>query len=498
MPGPSGRHSGAKVFGNSTPPQGKKNKAVPAAETAEAGFAFVIGPGQQHHPAPARRFRALVLAVAVLMLIPKLWIAATTFGTNDVSHWETFAAAVRRVGPVGIYRLHFVPPYNHPPLVGWMLAAMNHLAGIGATIPFLIRAQSSIADVVTVLLVFEMLRAGRGLRAATAAALLVAVSPVLLIISGFHGNTDPVFVMFTLLSAYLLIHPRWPARAWVFPALAGIAFALAVSVKLVPVVVLPTLLLLAARLGRHVASFTAGSGVVFLPLWGPVILRQWRPFRLDVLSYVGSAGRPWGLPEFAQAAPHGASVVSFLAGPGRFLVLALSALLPALLLYWRRDAALPAIGLSLALFLLLSPAFGTQYLAWPLAAGYLIDFWAATAYNLVAGATLAAIYNRWSGGLPWNVAHATPLRPGEISLLAVIWTLLLLLVIDGLRRIGQSAGKTAVARAAGAAGFEPSAVREPTAPLIESGSASVDQWPDHSCAVGHAMAPGQPARSPAP
>ena len=51
----------------------------------------------------------------------------------------------------------------------------------------------------------------------------MAVSPVLFVISGFHGNTDPVFVMFALLSVYLLSDRR-------APALAGLSIAIALSV----------------------------------------------------------------------------------------------------------------------------------------------------------------------------------------------------------------------------------------------------------------------------
>jgi hypothetical protein len=419
----------------------------------------------------------VVLSVAVVVLALKLWVAATTFGTNDVHFFESFAAGVRRVGPISIYALpngfnlygpahvhDLAAPYNHPPLIGWMLVVINHLVSHGLSFPFLIRVPASVADVVTTLLIFEMLRVRRGLREATAAALLVACSPVLFIISGFHGNTDPVFVMFTLLSAYLLINRPWPALPWVSPALAGVAFALAVSVKLVPIVVLPTLLLIAARLGRrHLASFVAGSGVVLLPLWGPVVLREWQPFRADVLEYAGISTRLWGLVEFAHALHAPASMITFLAGPGRFLAVLLSALLPALLLYWRRDAALPAIGLCLALFLLVSPAFGTQYLAWPVAAAYLIGFRAATAYNLAAGALLAEVYNRWNGGLPWDVAKAMKLRPAEVAALALVWALLLLVVIVGLRRISRPA----------------SAERPPLAEQLAAAGPAAPRFPPH-------------------
>ena len=418
---------------------------------------MTIDPGNPRNPAPpesVRGRRVLVLSVSAVVLFLKLWVAATTFGTNDVGYWESFAAGVRRVGPIDIYGLrHLAAPYNHPPLIGWLLVVVNHLVRLGFSFPFLIRVPASVADVVTTVLIFEMLRVRRSLRAATAAALLVACSPVLFIISGFHGNTDPVFVMFTLLSAYLLINRPWPALAWVSPALAGVAFALAVSVKLVPIVVLPTLVLLAARLGRRqLASFVLGSGLVLLQLWGPVVLRQWQPFRTDVLGYAGISVRQWGPVEFAKVLHAPASVITFLPGPGRFLVLLVSALLPALLLCWRRDAALPAIGLSLALFLLLSPAFSTQYLAWPVAASYLIEFWAATAYNLSAGALLAELYNRWNGGLPWDVARATPMLPKEVWAAAAVWALLLLVVIVGVYRIATRADRASLIGQPGPAG----------------------------------------------
>lgn len=394
-----------------------------------------------------------MLSAAAVVLGLKLWVAATTFGTLDVRLFESFAAAVRKVGPINIYALPSRPGgssrplalpalYNHPPLIGWMLLVMNHLVELGISFPFLIRVPASIADVVTSLLTFELLRARRSLREATAAALLVVCSPVLFIISGFHGNTDPVFVMFTLVSGYLLINRPWPALPWVSAALAGAAFAIALSVKIVPIVVLPTLLLIAARQGRRqLASFVVGSGVILLPLWGPVVLRQWQPFRTDVLGYAGVSLRQWGLVQFASVLHAPASAITFIAGPGRFLSVLLSALLPALLLYWRRDAVLPAIGLSLALFLLVSPAFGTQYLAWPVAAAYLIELRAATAYNLAAGALLAEVYNRENGGRPWDlVLPAAPMRPKEVAALAVVWALLLLVVIIGLRRIARPAG----------------------------------------------------------
>ena len=394
-----------------------------------------------------------MLSTAAVVLVLKLWVSATTFGTNDVRYWESFAAAVRRVGPINIYGVSggwwtpgrepsiLAAPYNHPPLIGWLLIVLNHLARFGFSFPFLIRVPASVADVVTTVLIFEMLRVRRGLRAATAAAILVACSPVLFIISGFHGNTDPVFVMFILLSAYLLINRPWPAMAWASAALAGVAFALGLSVKLVPIVVLPTLLLLAAHLGRRqLASFVLGAGLVIVPALGTCSAMAMAPVPRGRARVRGDRPASMGARTVRETAACSGQRGYFPPGPWTLPRTGGQRPAAALLLCWRRDAALPAIGLSLALFLLLSPAFGTQYLVWPVAAAYFIDFWAATAYNLLAGALLAEVYNRWNGGLPWDVAKATPLLTTEVWAAGIVWTMLLLVVIVGTRNIARRTG----------------------------------------------------------
>ena len=207
------------------------------------------------------RLRLGVIVLAAVATVLKLQIAARTFGTNDVGTWGVFAEGVRHFGPVGIYGHHFqVSLYNHGPLAGWLLLAINWLLDHHVTsFPFLIRVPACLADFGTALLVFELVRVGRPAREAAIAAILVVWSPVLFVISGFHGNTDPVFVMFALLSVYLLV-----VRGWALAA--GVAFGIAVSIKLVPVVLAPVLLVVLVRLGwRRLVAFAGGGAIVFLP-----------------------------------------------------------------------------------------------------------------------------------------------------------------------------------------------------------------------------------------
>lgn len=386
--------------------------------------------GRLWPPTTVGRLRFIVLASATLTTALKLAVAATTFGTNDVHHWIEFADAVRRYGPVGIYGQELRGLYNHPPLSGWLLVVINWLVDLRlAEVPFLIRVPASVADIVTAALMFELVRQRRSPREAATAGLFVAFSPVLFVVSGFHGNTDPLFVMLSLLSVYLLAVRRWAAAS-------GVAIATALSVKLVPVVLIPALLVAVARGGlRRFTAFAVGATSVFLVLWGPVVLTRWPEFRAQVLSYQGIPVREWGIVQFATWAHLPNALIDDIVGEGRFVVLALCALIP-LLIVWRRPAALaPAAGLGLVLFLLLSTAFGTQYLSWAVAGAYLVSTWAATAYNLVAGAMVVVVYDRWNQAYPWNWSEAKAQRLvfGEFVLMVITWAALALVAVLGMR-----------------------------------------------------------------
>ena len=374
------------------------------------------------------RARCVVLVCALGATVVKLRLAATTAGTNDISHWRDFAASVRLLGPIGIYATHFTVPFNHPPLIGWFLAAVNAISSHGPSLRFLIRVPASVADIATAVVIFELVRLRRSLTEATAAAAIVALSPILIVISGFHGNTDPVFVLFSLLSGFLVIRDR--------PFWAGVSAAIAISIKVVPVVAFPVIAVAMLRDRRRLIAATAGFGAAILPLWGPVVVRQWAGFKRNVLDYKGlnpTDGR-WGIVDFARHT-HDARLVDLLVGPGRFVTLAISAFVPAALVLRRRDAVATGVGLSLALFLVLTTNFGTQYLAWAAACVLLLNVWAGAAYNLTAGALLVVTYTHWTNGFPWNQAHAQQLTASQERMGWLAWTMLLACVVLGIRRL---------------------------------------------------------------
>lgn len=364
----------------------------------------------------------------------KLWWAANTIGTNDVHNWQAFAAGVRIYGPIGLYGHQVIrAPYNHPPLMGRMLELINMLTDAGASFPFLIRLPATIADVFTPILLYLLIRQRRSVTEATVGAVACALSPVLLVISGFHGNTDPVFVLFAILSLYLLTAHRSTPLA----GLAGICFGVSISVKLVPIVVAPILLLLAWRSGvRRLIAFLVGVAAFMAPFWIPVAVANWGPFRQNVLGYAGYGGlNTWGLLSIMHVTRMPAHWVELVQGPGRFVVLVLTAGVPVLIAWRRPRAAVPAFGLTLAGFLLLTTTFGTQYLAWAVAATFLVNVWAGVAYSAAAGALLISVYDRWNDAVPWrwNEGFAQRGMTHQQTIMAgIVWVILLVGVVGGM------------------------------------------------------------------
>src|SRR4030081_2576501 len=136
-------------------------------------------------PGNAERWRLVVLGAALLTTVVKLVIAASPFGTTDVLLWRDFAQSVRENGPIGIYGHKFMLVYNHAPLSGWLLVVLNWLADHGfGGFPTLMRLPASLADIATSVLVFELVLLARSVRQATVAGLAVAVSPILIVVSG--------------------------------------------------------------------------------------------------------------------------------------------------------------------------------------------------------------------------------------------------------------------------------------------------------------------------
>ncbi|MFJ8650495.1 glycosyltransferase family 39 protein [Streptomyces sp. NPDC093546] len=368
-----------------------------------------------------RKARIVVLVVAAVAFLSKVALAASTRGPADVRFFWGFARAIARTDPIRVYAepLPWLPVYNHPPLASWMLLVMEWLAQHGVPWRPLIRFPACLADFITVLLVFEIVRRRGRLRTAVACALGAALCPVLVATSGYHGNTDSVAVMFAFAAAYLLVDRKMPRAA-------GVAAALCVSVKIVPVVAVPLLFVAAWRAGRPtLLRFGGGFAVLFLTVWGPVIATVPGALKANVLEYAGGNFSFWGIIRFARWAGVPEPYVALVRGDGHFLIVA-AIMAAGVWLAWRRPGDAPvAVATTLGLLLLLSTASGVQYLAWPAAGLFVIGLWQGIAYGAVVGGVAVSVY---AGQRP---VHWTDT---EMAFGALGWAVLAVCVATGIHR----------------------------------------------------------------
>src|SRR6266446_5976561 len=169
---------------------------------ARAEAAFPQQKIQDHH----QRGRYLVLLAAGVALIAKLLIASNTFGTNDVVFFYSFGKSLTQRGLESTYLSDIA--FNHPPLAAAFIRTIyqwDHIPWLhehGITFPFLLRFPGIISDFVVVLV---LLAAAKPLRLPVWSLLVLALSPVSLMVSGFHGNTDSVMVLFLVLAALMCL-----------------------------------------------------------------------------------------------------------------------------------------------------------------------------------------------------------------------------------------------------------------------------------------------------
>jgi hypothetical protein len=226
----------------------------------------------------------------------------------------------------------------------------------------------------------------------------MACSPCAILIAAHHGNTDPIYALFSLLAAF-------SADAGSFFT-AGLMLGAAINGKLIPVVLIPPLLFI-CRTRRDAGRFVAGLAVMALP-FVPVLLVRGPEFIHNAMGYA-SVMDFWGvslwLLEAARVPMFSAISTTLLilyASIAGRIILLVAVLLFSLIARERRRTAVQAAAGVAALFLILTPGFGLQYLifAVPLlfAAG---EFGIAMRYSLFAGAFLFVAYAFfWNGRIP--------------------------------------------------------------------------------------------------
>jgi hypothetical protein len=325
-----------------------------------------------------------------------------------------------------------------------LTVALATAAGGGTPLDLLARVPASVADLGAALLVFEVLKTRRPLQLAARSAILVAVSPVLFVASGIHGDRIGVAVVLLLAAIWLLVDRD-------APLVAGITLAIASRVEPMALLAAPVALTALAsgagagggedrpaRRSRLVHFGGALAGALFAA-WVPSLAWGWDSLRGDPAGGAapGGLGPGWVL---ARSVDQG--LAGWLLGPGRPLVLA-AAVVPAMLWVWRQPRRVyAAVGLLLLAPLALAPAWSPRDLVWPAVFGYLGDARWASIYAVAAGACVGWASTGWGAGLPWDAGVAPGTVPdGTIAGLGLVtWVVLGSWLFLGWRTVAVESG----------------------------------------------------------
>ncbi len=363
---------------------------------------------------PARWGVAIALAVAVSFAL-KLILAVNTYGSNDLLTFQENLRKIKSDGVVNLYRdgiaitgqggqLLGIEPNCLPPFSLRLLMLCDDLEhAFGPSMRFWVRCIGAVADLFSLLLVIRICRA-EGLKPSPWALILTALSPVAIMITGFHGNLDPLMMLFLLVSLWLIENKR---AAW----LAGAAFGAAVSIKVVPLICAPAILLYLPSWRRRVWFFLA-TGAVVLALSMPYALDAPGVILSRVVSYGGATGPgAWGISQVLFIfLPHAVAAAYLKIGKALVLSVAVFVAIRVNASQYKQPLFLQC-GFIVFSFLLLSPGFGVQYLCWLVPWAAALKQSRTAFYYLSSSAFLFTVYTAWSGGLPWFYANSFENHP---------------------------------------------------------------------------------------
>lgn len=341
-----------------------------------------------------KQWRFLFVAVAAIIFLVKCYSAFATAGSPDMALWERFLASIRENGVISTYysgglyvspRGSYINPFNHPPFIAHFLRFVGGLSDLtGIPFRFWFRLITSVADIGSAVILYRLLRISE--RFNPVAFLLYLLAPATLIISGYHGNTDTLMIFFLLLAIYAMQTGR---PAWI----CGIAFGMALNIKLVPIAAAPAFLFFLPGWRRRV-EFVVAACLTFFVGSLPYIIED--PFVIyrQVFGYRSVAAR-WGITRFLAGFADAPGFVSFFNAFVRVGNYVLLAAFAAFSIQMNRKVPKPPlyiqVGTIMFLFMSFTLGYGHNYLAWldPFAA---LAISTALLYYSASGTLLVLMY----------------------------------------------------------------------------------------------------------
>ena len=236
----------------------------------------------------------LLLTVGVVGLAFRFWLAKNSIGCNDADIWKEHADLIATRGVRFAYEHPELESmqFNHPPLMGYFSVFARWISGSDmARFSFWMKLPGLLSEVMAAALIW-IVWSKRNVRSAATAFAAYGASPTLILVSGFHGNTDCAYAGLSLLAFYLMCEKN-------APLLSGLALAVALNVKILPLLLVPPLLA-QCRSRREVLRFSLGAAAGIVPFL-PFLLTVPGDMYRNMLAY-NSLQLEWGLYTFLSYA----------------------------------------------------------------------------------------------------------------------------------------------------------------------------------------------------
>ncbi len=340
----------------------------------------MLNPGKNTKSARTKTIWLLTLGLAGVAV--RVWLWWFSIGSNDVLLWRFHGLHVFTEGLASTYRNY--RDFNHPPLMGlYASRAWVWSGGDVWTFARLIKLPGLAGEGLTLWALWRF--AGRR------AFVVYAWLPAAILVSGFHGNTDCLYAAIILVAAIAFDKGKY--------FLSGVLWSAALNVKLLPVALLP-LVFLGAPSARALMQLAAGLAIGVAPFLPPA-LSAGEAMRHNMLAY-NSRPDNWGLvallnggmaiPSLRRAVEPARDMWLAI---GRYAILLTVVAVALLSRFRRRMPMTEQAALGAALFLVLAPGFGVQYVMFAAPLLCVVDLKHAMWWGCASGIFLAAFYSRF-------------------------------------------------------------------------------------------------------
>ncbi len=374
----------------------------------------------------------IVITAAFFVTLFKIYIALTTYGSNDIWSWNFFANTMHQYGAIKLYQK--IDRFIHPPFMIHILNLWLILSKkTSLPFQFWVRLPGILADFGSILLVKSILEK-TNTPFSKIAFMTMVLAPISIMVSGFHGNTDPVLMFFLLIAI-----DRLSLELSNFNLIAaGLAFGMAISIKMVPLMYLPAIFFYLPDNKKRI-KFLLYAFATFFTLALPYLAEDPKLILVKILNYHSLYGY-WGI-SFIFKATHNIYLNTIFKEFGAYFTMLLITL-AAFCMNWRIHGKKPSIftqcALTTFLFFIFTPGFGVQYLAWTVPWIVLLSARESLYYNAITGLFLFTVYSFWSEKFPWYYANSVKigLWHGNISAIGLLaWLSMIMVTILLITRI---------------------------------------------------------------